>query len=187
VVQAWRADVSTLISPLHARLLALSDAQRYEEAACVRDRIATLVRSCARMQSLTALTRIREMVAARPDGNGGWELSVIRRGRLVAAGVAPRGVPPMPVVDSLLATAEAVPADGLASVASVEETELLLRWLGEAGIRLVATSEPWQSPALGAARLRSWLASADASRRNANPFADRRQLRTSSQPVRQSA
>jgi DNA polymerase-3 subunit epsilon len=187
VVQAWRADVSTLISPLRARLLALSEAQRYEEAACVRDRIATLVRSCARMQSLTALTRIGELVAARPDGDGGWELSVIRRGRLVAAGVAPRGVPPMPVVDSLLATAEAVPADGLASVASVEETELLLRWLGEAGIRLVATSEPWQSPAHGAARLRSWLASADASRRNANPFADRRQLRTSSQPVRQTA
>jgi DNA polymerase III subunit epsilon len=187
VVQAWRADVSTLISPLRARLLALSDAQRYEEAASVRDRIATLVRSCARMQSLTALSRIQELVAARPDGDGGWELSVIRRGRLVAAGVASRGVPPMPVVDSLLATAEAVPPDGMASVASVEETELLLRWLGEPGIRLVATSEPWQSPARGAARLRSWLASADASRRNANPFADRRQLRTSSQPVRQTA
>jgi DNA polymerase-3 subunit epsilon len=72
-------------------------------------------------------------------------------------------------------------------VASVEETELLLRWLGEPGIRLVATSEPWQSPALGAARLRSWRASAHPSRRNANPFADRRQLRTSSQPVRQTA
>ncbi len=187
VVQAWQADVSTLISPLRARLLALSEAQRYEEAASVRDRIATLVRSCARMQSLTALTRIQELVAARPDGNGGWELTVVRRGRLAAAGVAARGVPPMPVVGSLLATAEVVPEDGMASVASVEETELLLRWLTEPGIRLVAASEPWQSPARGAARLRSWLASADAGRRNADPFADRRRLRLSSQPVRRTA
>jgi DNA polymerase III subunit epsilon len=187
VVQAWRADVSMLISPLQARLSALSEAQRYEEAASVRDRIATLVRSCARMQSLTALTGIREMVAARPDGNGGWELSVIRRGRLVAAGVAARGVPPMPVVDSLLATAEVIAEDGMATVASVEETELLLRWLTEPGVRLVATSEPWQSPARGAARLRSWLASAEASRRNADPFADRRSLRLSAQPARRTA
>jgi DNA polymerase-3 subunit epsilon len=187
VVQAWQADVSTLIAPLRSRLLALSEAQRYEEAASVRDRIATLVRSCARMQSLTALARIRELVAARPDGNGGWQLTVIRRGRLVAAGVAARGVPPMPVVDSLLATAEVVPEDGMATVASVEETELLLRWLTEPGIRLVATSEPWFSPARGAARLRSWLASADTSRRAADPFADRRRLRLSAQPARRTA
>ncbi|HEU5269766.1 MAG TPA: DEDD exonuclease domain-containing protein [Jatrophihabitans sp.] len=187
VVQAWQADVATLIGPLRSRLFDLSEAQRYEEAAIVRDRIATLVRSCARMQSLTGLARIHELVAARPDGNGGWELTVIRRGRLAAAGVATRGVPPMPVVDSLLSTAEVVPDDGMATVASVEETELLLRWLTEPGIRLVATSEPWQSPARGAARLRSWLASADAGRRAADPFADRRRLRLSAQPARRTA
>ena len=184
VVQAWQADVATLIEPLRARLLALSQAQRYEEAAVVRDRIATLVRSCARMQSLTALVRIRELVAARPDGGGGWELSVVRQGRLVAAGHAPRGVPPMPIVDSLVATAEVVPEPGLATAAHVEETELVLRWLGEPGTRLVVASEPWQSPAAGAARLRSWLASADAGRRGADPFADRRRLRLSAQPAR---
>jgi len=187
VVQAWQADVGTLIAPLHSRLLGLSEAQRYEEAAVVRDRIATLVRSCARMQSLTSLARIQELVAARPDGNGGWELTVIRRGRLVAAGVAARGVPPMPVVDSLLATAEVVADDGMATVASVEETELLLRWLTEPGIRLVTTSEAWQSPARGAARLRSWLASADTGRRAVDPFADRRRLRLSAQPTRRTA
>ena len=49
-----------------------------------------------------------ELLAARPDGTGGWELSVVRRGRLAAAGVAPRGVPPWPVVDALLATADVV-------------------------------------------------------------------------------
>ncbi len=187
VIRAWRADVSTLIEPLRARLAALSAAQRYEDAAIVRDRIATLVRSCARMQSLTALTDIDELVAARPDGAGGWELSVIRRGRLVGAGLAPRGVPPMPVVQSVVATAEVVEQASMSLVASVEETELLLRWLHEPGVRLVSTSAPWCSPAAGAARLRSWLASADGARRQADPFADRRRLPIVHRPVRQTA
>ena len=86
----------------------LAAAERYEHAAVVRDRMATLVRACARFQRLSALTSIDHMVAARPDGTGGWELSVVRRGRLVAAGVAPRGAAPRPYVDALVATAEAV-------------------------------------------------------------------------------
>jgi DNA polymerase III subunit epsilon len=187
VVHAWQADVTMLIKPLQARLAALSAAQRYEEAASVRDRIATLVRSCARMQTLTALSRISELVAARPDGSGGWELTVIRRGRLVGAAVAARGVPPMPIVESLIATAEVVPEADMATVASVEETELLLHWLTEPGIRLIRASEPWCSPAFGAARLRNWLASAELARRARDPFADRRRLSMTHRPVRAAA
>ena len=188
VVQAWQADVSVLIEPLRRRLTALAVDQRYEEAAVVRDRIATLVRSCARTQALVSLTRVAELVAARPDGDGGWELVVIRHGRLVGADLAPRGVPPMPIVATLLESAEVVTQTSdsatLATVATVEETELLLRWLNEPGIRLVSASHPWSSPAAGAARLRSWLVSADGARRSADPFADRRRLPIVHQPTR---
>jgi len=185
VIRAWNDDVQDLIAPLRNRLAELAVAQRYEEAASVRDRIATLVRSCARMQTLRALTSIDEMVAARPDGHGGWELSVIRRGRLVGADVAPRGVAPMPIVESLVATAEAVDVTpGPSLMALVEESELILRWLNEPGVRLVQTSQPWQCPTQGAARLRSWVASADSARRAADPFADRRRLPLVHQPVR---
>jgi len=191
VVRAWQADVSELIEPLRHRLDQLAADQRYEDAAAIRDRIATLVRSCARMQSLGTLTRIAELVAARPDGGGGWELAVIRRGRLVGSEVAPRGVAPMPIVSSLVATAEAVPDTSdsatMATVATVEESEILLRWLQEPGVRLVATSDPWASPARGAARLRSWLPSAEGARRSADPFADRRRLPVSHQPTRSTA
>ena len=191
VVQAWQADVAMLIEPLRDRLAALAVAQRYEEAAIIRDRIATLVRSCARMQALVALTGIAELVAARPDGSGGWELVVIRHGRLVGADVAACGVPPMPLVAALQASAEVVvhtsDAATLATAATVEETELLLRWLNEPGTRLVSASEPWTSPAAGAARLRSWLASADSARRSAHPFADRRRLPVTHQPIRSAA
>jgi DNA polymerase-3 subunit epsilon len=187
VIDAWHADVRELIDPLRRRLSELSAAQRYEEAAILRDRIATLVRSCARTQALTALTRIEELVAAKPDGSGGWELAAIRRGRLVSAEVAPRGRAPMPVVDSMLATAEVVAAGpGPTLVAAVEESEILLRWLGEPGVRLVLTSQPWSLPAAGAAGHRGWLASAGRAAREANPFADRRRLPMAHQPTRSS-
>jgi DNA polymerase III subunit epsilon len=185
VVEAWRADAHALISPLRRRLAELSDSQRYEDAASLRDRIATLVRSCARTQSLDSLVRIAELVAAKPDGAGGWDLAVIRRGRLVGADVAPRGIAPMPIIDSLVATAEVVPeTPGPALVAFVEESELLLRWLREPGVRLVRTTDPWRSPAAGAGGLRSWLATSEAARRRADPFADRRRLPLSHQPAR---
>jgi DNA polymerase-3 subunit epsilon len=188
VVQAWHADVAVLIEPLRHRLTSLAAAQRYEEAAVLRDRIATLVRSCARMQALVSLTRVAELVAARPDGLGGWELVVIRHGRLVGSEVAARGVSPMPIVATLLSTAEVVTQTSdsatLSTVATVEETELLLRWLNQPGTRLVLASQPWSSPAAGAARLRSWLVSADGARRGAEPFADRRRLPVVHQPNR---
>ncbi len=191
VVRAWRSDVALLIEPLRHRLTALAAAQRYEEAALVRDRIATLVRSCARMQALVSLTRVAELVAARPDGLGGWELVVIRRGRLAGAELAARGVAPMPLVQTLLTTSEVVAETSasatLATVATVEETELLLRWLNQPGTRLVQASEGWSSPAAGAARLRNWLASAEGARRTAEPFADRRRLPVLHQPNRPGA
>jgi DNA polymerase-3 subunit epsilon len=143
------------------------------------------------MQALVSLTGLAELVAARPDGHGGWELVVIRRGRLVGAEVAPRGVPPMPIVQTLLDSAEVVPESSdsatLATVATVEESELLLRWLNQPGTRLVSTSQPWASPAAGAARLRSWLVSADGARRSADPFTDRRRLPVVHQPNRRSS
>jgi len=188
VVQAWQADVSSLIAPLQARLSSLSLAQRYEQAAAVRDRIATLVRSCARMQALTSLHRVSELVAAKPDGSGGWDLAVIRRGRLVAAEHAACWISPMPLIDSMLATAEVVlePSRSDNQAAIVEESEIILRWLREPGVRLVQLSEAWYSPAFGAARIRSWLAAAPAGRRNSQPFADRRSLPMTHQPVRPS-
>ncbi|MCW2648998.1 MAG: polymerase subunit epsilon [Pseudonocardiales bacterium] len=180
VAAAWTGDVRPLVAPLQAKLARLSDGRRFEEAAVVRDRITTVVRACARMQRLTALRSVREMVAARPDGDGGWEISVLRQGHLVAAGVAVRGVPPWAVIDSLLATADVVVPG---SVALTEETECILRWLEQPGTRLVLTSDAWAMPAYGAGGLRAFLGS-DAARTSADPFADRRRLPVVARPAR---
>jgi DNA polymerase III subunit epsilon len=184
---AWTGDVRPLVDPLRERLARLAGEQRFEHAAVVRDRVAALVRACARMQRLDALTSIAELVAARPDGSGGWQLSVVRHGRLVAAGLAPCGMPPWPVVDALRATAETVnPRAGPLRAALAEETECILRWLNEPGTRLVLTSQPWASPAFGAGGMRAFLGS-DARRNALDPFSDRRHLRMSHRPARASA
>nr|WP_306359359.1 DEDD exonuclease domain-containing protein [Nocardia sp. CC227C] len=97
--------------PLHAiraRIESYSSAETFESAARLRDRLVAVLRALRRTQRLAALARIPELIAAHPDGAGGWEFAVIRHARLAAAGTATRGVPPMPVVDHLVAAAETV-------------------------------------------------------------------------------
>ncbi len=182
---AWQGDVRPLVDPLRERIDRLAAARRYEQAAVLRDRLTAVVRACARTQRLTAITAVAELVAAAPDGTGGWELVVVRHGRLAAAGGASRGVSPWPVIDALVATADAVlPGPGPVPAASAEETECLLRWLEQPGVRLVLASHPWRMPAFGAGRLCSYLATG--SEHSVDPFAGRRRLRTVSRPARAS-
>ncbi len=143
------------------QLSELAGAERFEEAAVRRDRLVELVRALDRAQRLAGLAALAELVAARPDGRGGWEFAVIRHGRLASAGVARRGVPPMPVVDALVASAETVlPGPGPLRGAPPEETALLLRWLTQPGTRLVRCDEPWAEPATAAGRWRAWASQA---------------------------
>jgi DNA polymerase-3 subunit epsilon len=180
VAGAWAGDVRPLVAPLQVKLAKLSDGHRFEQAAVVRDRIATVVRACARMQRLAALRSVGEMVAARPDGAGGWEISVVRQGQLAAAGVVARGIAPWPAIESLCVTAAAVEPG---AVALTEETECILRWLEQPGTRLVRTSEAWMMPAFGAGGLRAFLGSGIAPDAG-YPFADRRRLPVLTRPAR---
>ncbi|MFC0432280.1 DEDD exonuclease domain-containing protein [Kutzneria buriramensis] len=155
----------TPFDKLAAQLEELALAERFEEAAVRRDRLADLVRAVDRSQRLAALAALPELVAARPDGSGGWEFSVVRHGRLASAGVARRGVRPMPVVDALVAAAETVlPGEGPLLGAPAEETGVVLRWLNRPGTRLVYCDTPWSEPAKSAAGWRAWVDRAVAGR-----------------------
>ncbi|MEJ2859363.1 MULTISPECIES: DEDD exonuclease domain-containing protein [unclassified Saccharothrix] len=143
----------------------LSDVHRFEDAATHRDRLAALIRALDRGQRLAGLAALPQLVAARPDGEGGWQFAVVRHGRLASAGVAPRGVRPMPVVDALVAAAETVvPGEGPLHGAPPEETAVILRWLDRPGTRLVYCDTPWTSPAHAAASWRTWVERAEAGR-----------------------
>ena len=180
---AVRGDPRPVTDPLLRKVQRLAAAGRFEQAALVRDRLATFARACARVQRISALTSIEHLVAARPDGSGGWELAVVRRGRLVAAGVAVRGAAVRPYVAALVATAESVlPGVGPLPCATAGETERVLRWLEEPGTRLVELEGgTWTCPARGAGGLGELL---DHRAAATDPTADRRRIRPASRPAR---
>jgi DNA polymerase-3 subunit epsilon len=178
VVAASQGDPGPVVARLLTRIAALADATRFEDAARVRFRLAALLRTAMRTQRLTALTSIAELVAARPAAKGGWELSVVRHGRLVAAGTSPPRVHPQPTLDVLLATAETVhPGPGPTPCATAEETERVLAWLERPDVRLVRASAGWAYPVGGAARFGDLLAKAESAPGRADPLADRESQR----------
>jgi DNA polymerase-3 subunit epsilon len=182
VRDAVAGDPRPVTDPLLRKVGKLAEAGRFEQAATVRDRAGTFARACARVQRLTGLTSVEHLVSARPDGHGGWELAVVRRGRLVAAGVAVRGAAVHPYIAGLVATAESVlPGVGPLPCATAEETERILHWLELPGTRLVELTGEWACPARGAGGLGDLLEHHEAP---FDPTTDRRRLRPIPRPAR---
>jgi DNA polymerase III subunit epsilon len=175
---AFTADARRLVERLQTRIERLADHQRYEEAAVHRDRMVVFVRTAARTQRIAALAAVPHLVAARRIDEGGWEVHVVRFGRLAGAGRTPPGQDPKPYLEALVATAETVAsAPPPLPAATVEETECILRWLETPGTRLVEVDGVWALPAGGAGSLNTLVGAADVADRAARPFDDRRGLR----------
>jgi DNA polymerase-3 subunit epsilon len=156
-------DPQPVVDALLARISSLAADQRYEEAAVARSRLVAVLRAAVRMQRLLGLTRIAELAAARRTADGGWELAIVRHGRLAGAASSAPGVHPRPVLDLVRVTAETVlPGHGPVPNASAEESERILSWLERPDTRLVEVSSGWASPVRGAARFRDLLARAEA-------------------------
>jgi DNA polymerase-3 subunit epsilon len=88
-----------------------------------------------------------ELVAAQSTVDGGWQIHVIRYGRLAAAGVVEPGFDPWPHITALIASAEYIePGIAPAPAGVTEEAFDLLRWLESDGVRLVASSQDLYMP-----------------------------------------
>jgi DNA polymerase-3 subunit epsilon len=178
------SDPRALVGPLLERVDRLAADERYEDAAVLRDRVAVLVRAVRRRQRLASLAAVDELVLARPDGAGGWHLSVVRRGRLVSAGCAPKGSSVRGTLADLLATAETPIAPDGELAASVDETELVLRYMEGPGTRLVELAGTLACPAPGTGAYSGFLARVEGGRAQRDPFADERSLGTRARPDR---
>lgn len=181
---AVASDPRALVAPLLTRVERLAAEERYEDAAVLRERVAVLLRAVRRRQRLESLADVPEVVLARPDGAGGWQLSVVRRGRLVAAGCAPAGTSVRATLAGLLTTAETPTGPEDEAAASVDETELVLRWMERPGTRLVELDGTLASPAPGIGAYRGFLTRVEGGRVHGDPFADGRSLGTRSRPDR---
>jgi DNA polymerase-3 subunit epsilon len=184
---AVHSDPRALVGPLLDRVERLSAEERYEDAAVLRDRVAVLVRAVRRRQRLESLAAVPELGLARPDGDGGWHLSVVRRGRLVAAGCAPRGASVRGTLAELMTTAESPTGPDGELAASVDETELVLRYMEKPGTRLVELAGTLACPAPGTGAYSGFLSRVEQGRIHRDPFADGRSLGTRARPDRVTA
>jgi DNA polymerase-3 subunit epsilon len=108
VVRAITIDPSPVLDPLVARMRALAQAERFEEAADTRDRAAALVRALTRQRRFDGLRRSGRLVV---EGQGG-ERVVLGGGRLLAGAAPvldldddPRGPLPRELADELACVA----------------------------------------------------------------------------------
>jgi DNA polymerase III subunit epsilon len=163
---------NTALATAVDQVAALAKRCHFESAGRLRDRIGAAVETLWRGQRLRALAALPELVAAAPDGAGGYQLAIVRHGQLAAAGNARRGVPPMPVVDAITAAAQAIlPSAAPLGGALVEETALIARWLTGPGVRIVRVAdEGWASPLRSAGAWAAWAATARSAREAARQW-----------------
>jgi DNA polymerase-3 subunit epsilon len=140
-------DVRPVVHHITERMNKLAEEERYEEAAQWRESLGHFVNASFRVHRLRWISTQSEIVAAEPTADGGWEIHVIRFGRLAAAGTVMPGFDPMPHIETLKATAESVdPPVDPAPASVTEEAFDLLRWLESDSVRLVSLSTPAHLP-----------------------------------------
>jgi DNA polymerase-3 subunit epsilon len=182
--QAMTQDPQLVVASLLGRADRLAVQQRFEEAAVSRDRLLAFVRAAARTQRLHPLAATAELLAALRTPRGGWELVLVRHGRLAGTTVSPPGADPRPYAEGLRAVGEQVePPPTPMPAAHPEETEQILRWLEQPDVRLVELAGTWSCPVGGAAGARARLDPAGAAARSwartfgePNDWADRAAL-----------
>ncbi|MDM8085461.1 DEDD exonuclease domain-containing protein [Cellulomonas cellasea] len=154
VSAAMLGDPEPVVRAHAARIAALVARERFEEAAGMRDQLTTFLRGASRAQRLEPLARCPELVAARPRDVGGWEVVLVRHGRLAGTTTTTRGADPWPAIHALSLTGEHVaPPVPPAPAAHPEEADLILGWLESPGVRLVRAEGGWACPVRGSQAL----------------------------------
>nr|WP_269091302.1 DEDD exonuclease domain-containing protein [Corynebacterium pseudokroppenstedtii] len=131
---------------------------RFQRAALTRDAVAALLSTTATAQAYRALAETPEMRLTAPDGEGGWNLAVVRYGRLASAGHVAKGGAHGNAVDLLLAHATHVEPDSSPlGGASIEQLRVIRRWMEKPGVRPGPGCEGWSMPIQGAGRFAAWI------------------------------
>ena len=146
-------DGEDLVQLLTLRQSELAAQERYEEAAVVRDRLLAWIQGNERRQRFDSLATVAQLVAGARSERG-WDVHVIRFGRLAAAGHVEDGADHRLAISAIVATAEHVSQPQTIDAPAVRETTLLTAWLAQPGVRLIegTLASPVPSAAALAAR-----------------------------------
>ncbi len=138
--RACSVDTGRVVAAGLRQLAALASRDQFEQAADLRDRLNLFVSVVQKSAELESLRSISQLIAAAPSGFG-WDVNLIRHGRLIAAKHAPAGIYPPDVATELAATPEAA-----ATPASDRETSLISHWLNRPEVRLLEVTGEWSWP-----------------------------------------
>ena len=127
--QVMLGDTTLVDEAIAVRMSGLAAQERFEQAAMWRNRLDAAVLGIRSSAQLRAFGQVRQIVAAtsRP---GGWDIHVIRHGRLAGATFCPVGHDPYAAVEAVVTAAEHVdPPISPDTSALIAESRMLLRWL----------------------------------------------------------
>ena len=145
VRRAMSGDVREVVAAVSARMAALAEVDKFEDAAAWRDRLAALLQASVRTQRLAMLAANPEILAAQQTPDGGWEIHYIRYGSLAGAVAIERGIDPRPAIEALKSSADHVaPTNTMATSGLAEEADAISFWLE--GARLVENATPLSLP-----------------------------------------
>ncbi|MBB1483631.1 DEDD exonuclease domain-containing protein [Tessaracoccus sp. MC1865] len=145
VRSSWETDVRPVLRSVRGRLSKLVGQERYEEAGEVAERLTAYYRTSLRFHRVRSLARCRQLVAAVPSAEG-WDIHVIRYGRLAAATTAPSPRARIAAEEAVALAETVLPVTGGWPAASIEEAERVASWLELPGVRLIETDGSWEWP-----------------------------------------
>jgi DNA polymerase-3 subunit epsilon len=149
VLELCNGDGNEFVAAMDARQRVLADAERFEEAAVVRDRVLAFVVGNAKRRRYERLAAVPQLVAAQLV-DGVWTVHVIRFGKLAGAGTIHTGTDHREQIDAIVATASQIQPTDVVTAADVRETLMLQQWLEQDHVRLldgsIATSLPAIEP-----------------------------------------
>jgi DNA polymerase-3 subunit epsilon len=140
-------DPALVIEAHAAKAAEFAAAEQFEAAGVATARLRAFLSAAATAQQLLPLANCPELVAAKPAPGGGWEINIVKYGKLANVGVAlPHDDIPTKV-RALRASAEYVtPSTAPVPGGLPEEARLILNWLDGSDVRLIHCETPWALP-----------------------------------------
>lgn len=150
IQEAWDLDVRPTLGLVGGHLSTLIEQQRFEQAQQITGRLEIFTNATRRWHQLVGVGRCPQIIAARPSTvphRPGWQINVIRHGRLAGAGFAPAGTSVLSTAEDVAAVSETVlPGPHDLPRASAEEAERVIAFLSSEGVRLLDVQGDWSMP-----------------------------------------